>query len=103
MTSLSQIAFALALSAVVSLSACTSSPSRTHDPDLLDDKVTTQRVSAALSNAGPDFQGIKVETRKQVVVLTGTVRSSEIRQRAEQLAKSVQRDAKLDDRIEIKR
>ena len=63
------------------------SPSRTHDPDLLDDKVITQRVLSALNNSGAEFRAIKVETVKGVVFLSGTVPSPEIRQRAEEIAK----------------
>jgi osmotically-inducible protein OsmY len=95
---LSVIAF-LALS----LSACNSPPpDRTHEGGLLDDKVTTERVSAALQRGGPDFRRIQVQTPTEGhVVLSGRVRSPEVKQRAEDLARATGRVKRLDDNIEI--
>lgn len=83
------------------LSACKSNQDRTHDAGLLDDKVTTQRVLAALQRGGPDFRSVKVETTSGSVVLSGTVPSPEARHRAELLAKTVNRVSKLRDEIDV--
>ena len=73
----------------LALNACNSPhPARTHEGGLLDDKVTTERVSAALQHAGPDFRGIQVQTTNEGhVVLSGRAPSPEVRQRAEDLAR----------------
>lgn len=85
------------------LAACKSPPpDRTHEGALLDDKVTIQRVSAALQHAGPDFRRIQVQTPNDGhVVLSGSVRSPELRKRAEDLARATGRVKHLDDNIEI--
>lgn len=81
------------------LAGCGSNSSQTHNPDLLDDKVTTQRVRAALHRGGAQFQGVTVHTSNGVVMLTGAVASPQERQQAESLARSVHRVSKLDDKI----
>jgi len=103
MRALRRTCIVISLSATIALTGCSSNPGRTHDPDLLDDKVTTQRVSAALTRGGPDFRTIEVETTKGVVVLSGTVRSQEVRERAEAIVRSAGSVAKLEDRLEIQR
>ena len=82
---------------------CASDPGRTHDSGLLDDKVTAQRVYAALQRGGAEFRSVKVEALKGVVTLSGTVPTEQHRERAEALAKSQERVSKVDDRLEVRR
>src|SRR5690348_7850800 len=56
------------------ITACSSNISRTHRGDLLDDKVTAQRVQAELSRAGNDFKNVHANSTNGVVVLAGSVR-----------------------------
>ncbi len=95
----------LMLSAVLSsflLCACSSShPNRTHRGDLLDDKVTAQRVQAAFQRAGPDFNQVRAGVTNGTVILTGSVSSPGLQQRAEDIAKSVHRVQKLKDDLQV--
>lgn len=84
------------------LTACSSPKSgKTHDPTLLDDKVTAQRVSAAVQSGGPELKNVKVTTSNSHVVLSGTVQSAAAKDHAESLAKGVPRVTHLDDNIEV--
>jgi osmotically-inducible protein OsmY len=88
---------------VLTAFGCASNVGRTHRGDLLDDKVTTERVSAALSRAGDDFKNVKVESRDGVVILSGSTKSPEIRSRAEEIARSTHRVTSLEDRLQIQK
>lgn len=90
-----------ALAALV-LTACGSDPSRTHRGDLLDDKVTTQRVQSELTRAGRDFQNVHVSTTNGVVTLSGSVNSPQARLRAEQLVHNVHRVTDIDDELQVR-
>jgi|SRR6185437_11355231 len=83
------------------LYACSSNPSRTYRGDVLDDKVTTQRVQAELSSAGNDFKDVHVNTTNGTVVLSGTVRSPDVRSRAEQLVTEAHRGNHVENDLQV--
>jgi osmotically-inducible protein OsmY len=83
------------------LNACSSNLSRTERGDVLDDKVTTQRVQAELSRAGKDFKEVHANATNGVVVLSGSVSSAEIRSRAEQIVAKTHRDSRVEDKLEL--
>lgn len=85
------------------ITACSSNISRTHRGDLLDDKVTAQRVQAELGRAGNDFKNVHADATNGVVVLSGSVRSPEVRSRAEQIASSVRRAGKVEDNVQVQK
>jgi osmotically-inducible protein OsmY len=89
--------------ACLALTACSSNPSRTYRGDLLDDKVTTQRVQLELSRAGSDFKNVHVFTTNGVVTLSGNVESPEIRSRAEEIARNTHRDADIKDDLQVQK
>ena len=91
--------FVLALA----LGGCSSNPSRTHRGNLLDEKVTEQRVNEALKRAGGDFNSVQALATKGVIVLSGTVVSPQLRSRAEQIARSVHRVSELKDDVQVRR
>jgi osmotically-inducible protein OsmY len=70
---------------------------------LLDDKVTTQRILAALGRAGPELGAVKVNTTNGVSVLSGFVPTDGLRERAEAIARQVHRATRVDDQIQIRR
>ncbi len=86
---------------LVAVSGCGTDFSRTHRGDLLDDKVTAQRIQSALERAGPDFQRVDVGVTNNVVVLSGSVASPDLRSRAEQIARDVHRPMKLENDVEV--
>ena len=77
-------------------------PNRTYRGNLIDDKVTSQRVKDALNRAGPDFHQIQVSTDKGVVTLTGLVKNEQERERAEQIARADQRVTDLKDNLQVR-
>lgn len=83
------------------LAGCSSDPSRTHRGELLDDKVTAQRVLSELQRSGPDFRDVQVRAVNGVVVLSGAVNSEEIRSRAEQIARKIHRVKHLEDDLRV--
>ncbi len=94
---------AATLLASATLSGCASSnPERTHEGKLLDNKVTAERVHAALRKAGPQFRDVGVHASKKGITLTGTVASAEARSRAEEIAKDVDPRVELSDRVSVR-
>ncbi len=86
----------------VLLAGCNSAhPDRTHNADLLDDKVTAQRVQAALQRAGPQFNHVHAGVTNGTVVLSGSVSSPQLRQQAEDIAKSSHRARKLENDLDV--
>ena len=73
--------------ACLALTACSSNPSRTYRGDVLDDKVTSERVQAEFSRAGSDFMNVHVSATNGVVTLSGKVKSPDVRSRAENIAR----------------
>jgi osmotically-inducible protein OsmY len=92
------------LCAILALTAagCSSNPSHTYRGDVLDDKVTEQRVQAALNRAGPDFKAIQAQATNGVVVLSGTVNTPEARTRAEEIARGVHRVTRLENDVQVR-
>jgi osmotically-inducible protein OsmY len=84
------------------LSGCGSNPKRTHRGGLLDDKVTEQRVKAALDQAGRSFDGVSVSVRDGRAVLTGTVRSPRARAQADEIARRVEPVREVEDHLKIR-
>ena len=71
--------------------------------DMLDDKVTNDRVQAALKADGTGrYAGIQVGTTNGIVTLSGSVRTEEEKSKAVELAKTVRRVKELKDAIQVK-
>ncbi len=81
---------------------CGTNQNHTYRGELLDDKVTLQRVEAALSQGGPDFKNVQVDVTNGVVTLNGKVATAQRRIRAENMARSVRREAKLEDELQVR-
>lgn len=96
-----QFVFSVVLAVI--LGACSANPAKTHEAGVLDDKVTEERVQQALKGAGADFQSVQAQVTDGVVVLSGTVRSEELRSRAEGTALGVHRVSKLEDKIQVQK
>lgn len=85
----------------LALTSCAPDSTRTHRGDVIDDKVTTQRVQAELSRNGSRFKNVHVETKDGAVVLSGTVGSEEARTDAEKIARGVHREMQLENDIQV--
>ncbi len=69
---------------------------------LLDDKVTADRVQAALQTDGnPELHGVQVHSAGGVVTLSGVVQHPAAKERAAQIARSVHRVKKLQNDIQV--
>ena len=88
---------------LLGLIGCASNPNHTHRADLLDDKVTAQRVEAAFKDAGADFKNVTVKVNGGEVTLQGTVASPEIRSRAEELVQGTDRVTNVKNELQISR
>ncbi len=71
------------------------------EASLLDDKVTTTRVEAALEK-NPDLRQVHVTTKGGQVTLTGVVKSAAAKQRASEAASKVHRATKLENDIQVR-
>ncbi len=92
-----------ALLAWVTSSGCASAnPQSTHEGKLLDNKVTAERVHAALRRAGPQFREVEVSASREGIALTGSVASAETRSRAEDIAKKVDPRVNLSDQVSVR-
>jgi osmotically-inducible protein OsmY len=69
---------------------------------LLDNKVAALRVQDALRKAGREFEQVQVTGTKHGVIMTGTVKSTADRARAEEIAKSVHREMKLTNQLQVR-
>lgn len=94
-------AHCLVIVSVLLLGCRSSHVNSTHRGDLLDDKVTAQRLQAALQEAGGDLAGVRAGVTNGVIILTGSVSSPELRARAEEVARSVHRGTKLKDEVQV--
>ena len=83
------------------LTACSSNPSRTYRGDVIDDKVTSERVQAEFHRAGNDFTNVHVSATNGVVTLSGNVKSQDARSRAEDIARKVHRVGNVDDNLQV--
>jgi osmotically-inducible protein OsmY len=91
----------LLLLLTILLPACGKNPHRTHEGELLDDKVLEQRVEAALHRQGRDFQNIHAQAIDGKVTLTGEVPSLDARSYAEQITQSVYGVKTVNDETQI--
>ncbi len=80
----------------------TNNPQGTHEARLLDNKVTAERVHAALRRAGPQFRHVEVTASRDGITLTGKVSSADARSRAEEIAKEVDPGAKLGNHVTVR-
>lgn len=93
----------MAAGIALALCGCNSNPNKPHEGALIDDKVTSQRVKAALNRAGPQFKNVHVTTTGEgTVTLSGSVNSEQDRSRAETAARSVYRVKDLQDDLQVK-
>jgi len=83
------------------VAGCGANPQATHEGDLIDNKVTAQRVEAALRKAGKEYRHVHAEARREGITLKGTVRTEAERSRAEDIARSTGRDMNLTDELRI--
>ncbi len=91
------------LLAWVTASGCASAnPQSTHEGKLLDNKVTAERVHAALRRAGPRFSHVEVNASREGIALTGRVASAETRSRAEEIAREVDPQVNLTDQVSVR-
>lgn len=86
----------------LAFTGCASNLNRTHRGQLLDDKVTAQRVQAALARAGNDFTDVHAVVTDGVVVLSGSVRSLDTRARAERIASAIRRVSNVEDDLQVR-
>ncbi len=94
---------AAVLLAWATLGGCASpSPRGTHEGKLLDNKVSAERVQAALRRAGSEFRHVEVTASTEGITLTGHVASAEARSRAEGIAKDVDRQVSLEDQVSVR-
>ncbi len=92
-----------ALLLAATLGGCaTSSPQGTHEGKLLDNKVSAERVQAALRKAGPEYRHVEVAGSREGITLTGRVPSAETRSRAEGIARNVDPHVNVSDRLGIR-
>lgn len=91
----------LTICGLTGATGCASNPNHTHRGNLLDDKVTIQRVQAALKRAGQEFQYVTVTVNDGEVTLSGKVKTDQLRQRAEEIAKSTDRVTAVKDELQV--
>jgi osmotically-inducible protein OsmY len=88
---------------LAAFTACKTHPHKHKVAELLDDKVTTERVELALRRNGADeFNHVKVSTSEGVVTLTGFVSNSDAKRRAEKVAEETHRATHVQNEIQIK-
>jgi osmotically-inducible protein OsmY len=101
-TSLSRLTALFVVAVCLWLSACSGPhPNRTHRGDLIDDKVTAQRVSSALAAKGEDFAQVHARASNGVVVLSGTVANAQLRARAQEIVQNLARVQKVENQLQI--
>ncbi|HVV00779.1 MAG TPA: BON domain-containing protein [Verrucomicrobiae bacterium] len=85
------------------LAGCGSNPQRTHRGNLLDDKVTQDRVTAAFKRAGPEFNRVSVTITNGEAILSGTVSAPKLRERAEEITRGTHRVQEVQDQLQVGR
>ncbi len=90
------------VAAAISSGCAPSNPHATHEAHLLDNKVTAERVQAALRRAGPEFRHVEVSASREGIALTGRVGSAEVRSRAEEIAKQVDPHVDMRNRVIVR-
>jgi osmotically-inducible protein OsmY len=92
---------AIAAATALALGACAGTGEKTGE--VIDDSVITTKVkSSLLTEKGIDSTDISVETNKGRVLLSGFVKSSNQRARAEQIARDTKGVRSVANRIEVK-
>jgi osmotically-inducible protein OsmY len=92
---------ALAAATALALGACAGAGEKTGE--VIDDSVITTKVkSSLLTEKGIDSTDISVETNKGRVLLSGFVKSSDQRQRAEQVARRTSGVQSVANRLEVR-
>jgi hypothetical protein len=87
---------------LAAFTACKTHPHKHKVAELLDDKVTAERVELALRQNGADeFNHVKVSTSEGVVTLTGFVSNSDAQRRAGKIAVAVHRGQKVNNLVEV--
>ena len=95
------IAIVGALSAA--LAACAGGPGKESTGELLDDSVITTKVKTAIiAEKGIDSTAVSVETNKGRVLLSGFVKSSNQRNRAEQIARDTHGVRSVSNHLEVR-
>jgi osmotically-inducible protein OsmY len=91
----------VAAAAALALGACAGTGEKTGE--VIDDSVITTKVkSSLLTEKGIDSTDISVETSKGRVLLSGFVKSSDQRQRAEQIARGTSGVRSVANRLEVR-
>ncbi len=91
------------LLAAATLGGCASSnPQGTHEGRLLDNKVSAERVQAALRKAGPEYRHVEVAGSREGITLMGRVPSAEARSHAEGIAKNVDPQVNVSDQLSVR-
>ncbi len=80
----------------------TSGPPGSPEGKLLDDKVSAERIQAALRRAGPEFRHVEVAGSRDGITLRGRVASAEARSRAEGLARDVDPQVNVRDQLSVR-
>lgn len=90
------------LASATATGCAANNPQGTHEARLLDNKVTAERIHAALRKAGPRFRHVEVTASRDGITLTGKVSSADARSRAEEIAKEVDPGAKLGNQVSVR-
>jgi osmotically-inducible protein OsmY len=95
--------FAIPAVLIAALAGCAGSRTSESTGEVLDDSVITTKVkSALLTEKNVDSTAISVETFKGRVLLAGYVKSTDQRQRAEGIARSVTGVKAVNNTLEVK-
>ena|SRR5436190_13018262 len=93
----------VASAAALALAACASGPGKESTGELIDDSVITSKIKTSLvAEKGIDSTNISVETTKGRVMLSGAVKSSEERQRAEKIARETGGVKGVNNKLEVR-
>ncbi len=89
--------------AAMALTGCTGGhPHEQRTGELLDDKVTAERVQEALrSNAAYDFPHVQITSANGTVTLSGSVENEQQKQKAAAIARSIHRVKTVENRIRL--
>ena len=89
--------------AALALAACAGGSGKESTGELIDDSVITSKIKTSLvAEKGIDSTNISVETTKGRVMLSGAVKSSEERQRAEKIARETGGVKGVNNKLEVR-
>ncbi len=87
---------------LVLFTGCAGHHTSSRTAHLLDDKVITDRVEAALRQASSsNFSNVRVDTADAVVTLSGSVPNLQTKEKAIRVAKGVQNVREVDNKIQV--